>query len=198
VWNTAWTLSKSQVRNCRQPKRGALRTLDSQDFYEQLMNDVRARAEIDNDFTESAFLNELIDRLVDAEVVSSLTPVHFTGSGTRNRRLALSAYEVDESELRRRRQSVTRYGIYLLPTSFSRGRPKIFLPATLRAFLLSTTSGTSRGSVVSSSRPLVGRILQNRPKGMVAGRGSGVYVPKPQCTAVPRGLCSGQAGSRLG
>ena len=72
--------------------------MDSQQFYEELMNNVHARAELDSDFTESSFLNEVTERLVEAEEVSNLTPVHFMGSGTRNRRLAVSAYDMDESD----------------------------------------------------------------------------------------------------
>ncbi len=72
--------------------------MDSQQFYEELMNNVHARAALDSDFTESSFLNEVTERLVEAEEVSNLTPVHFTGSGTRNRRLAVSAYDMDESD----------------------------------------------------------------------------------------------------
>ena len=55
--------------------------MDSQQFYEELMNSVRTRAELDSDFTESAFLQEVTERLVDAEEVGYLTPVHFTGNG---------------------------------------------------------------------------------------------------------------------
>jgi hypothetical protein len=72
--------------------------METQQFYDELMNDVRARAEVDSDFTESAFLQESTERLVDAEEVGYLTPVHFTGSGYRNRRLAVSAYDIDESD----------------------------------------------------------------------------------------------------
>jgi hypothetical protein len=72
--------------------------MDSQQFYEELMNNVRARAELDSDFTESAFLQEVTERLVDAEEVGYLTPVHFTGTGYRNRRLAVGAYDMDESD----------------------------------------------------------------------------------------------------
>ena len=72
--------------------------MDSQDFYDEMMNNVRARAEVESEFTESAFLSEVAERLVEAEVVSSLTPVHFTGSGLKNRRLAISAYEFDDSD----------------------------------------------------------------------------------------------------
>lgn len=72
--------------------------MDSQAFYDELMNSVRTRAEVDNDFTESSFLNELEDRLVEAEVVGSLTPVHFSGRGLNSRRLAVSAYDMDETD----------------------------------------------------------------------------------------------------
>ena len=72
--------------------------MDRQQFYEELMNNVRARAELDSDFTESAFLQEVTERLVDAEEVGFLTPVHFTGTGYRKRRLAVSAYDMDESD----------------------------------------------------------------------------------------------------
>lgn len=72
--------------------------MDRQDYYDELMNDVHARAELDGDFTESAFLNEVTDRLVDAEEVATLVPVHFVGSGARGRRLAVSAYDMDDSD----------------------------------------------------------------------------------------------------
>jgi len=72
--------------------------MDSQQFYEELMNNVRARAELDSDFTESAFLQEAMERLVDAEELGYLTPVHFTGTGYRNRRLAVSAYDMEEAD----------------------------------------------------------------------------------------------------
>ncbi|HEY3924648.1 MAG TPA: AIPR family protein [Acidothermaceae bacterium] len=62
------------------------------------MNEVRARAELDNDFTESAYLTEVTDRLVETEEVGNLTPVHFIGSGSRNKRLTVSAYDMDDSD----------------------------------------------------------------------------------------------------
>ena len=72
--------------------------MDSQEFYDDLMNDVRTRAEIDNDFTQSAFLQETTERLVEAEEVGDLTPVNFTGTGIRGRRLTVSAYDEDASD----------------------------------------------------------------------------------------------------
>jgi AIPR protein len=72
--------------------------MDSQQFYDELMNNVRARAELENEYTLSAFLQEATDRLVDAEEVDAFVPVHFTGSGSRKRRLAVSAYDMDDSD----------------------------------------------------------------------------------------------------
>src|SRR3954451_5456182 len=62
------------------------------------MNGVRARAEIDRDYTQSAFLSEMGERLVDAEEIDGLTPVLFTGTGQRGRRLAVSGYDLDDPD----------------------------------------------------------------------------------------------------
>ncbi len=72
--------------------------MDNHQFYDELMNNVRARAEVDRDFTESAFLQEVTERLVEAEEVADLTPVNFTGRGSRNRQLAVSAFDEDETD----------------------------------------------------------------------------------------------------
>lgn len=68
------------------------------EFFEDLMNGVRARAEVDRDYTRAAFLNEMGERLADAEEVGGFTPVLFTGTGQRGRNLAVSAYDVDDSD----------------------------------------------------------------------------------------------------
>jgi hypothetical protein len=69
-----------------------------EEFFDDLMNGVHARAEIDRDYTQSAFFNEMAERLVDAEEIDGLTPVLFTGTGQRGRRLAVSGYDVDDSD----------------------------------------------------------------------------------------------------
>lgn len=68
------------------------------EFFDDLMNGVRARAEVDRDYTQSAFLNEMGERLVDAEEIDALTPVLFTGTGRRGRRLAVSGYDLDDPD----------------------------------------------------------------------------------------------------
>jgi hypothetical protein len=72
--------------------------MDRQQYFEELMYNVRARAQLDNDFTESAFLDEVTEMLVDAEEVGDLTPVHFAGRGPRGRRLAVSAYDMADDD----------------------------------------------------------------------------------------------------
>jgi len=72
--------------------------MDRQQYFEELMYNIRARAQLDNDFTESAFLDEVTEMLVDAEEVGDLTPVHFNGRGLKGRRLAVSAYDMADDD----------------------------------------------------------------------------------------------------
>lgn len=67
-------------------------------FYEDVMNGVRTRAETDGDFTQSAFLNEMGDRLADAEEIEALTPAMFVGAGNRGRRLAVAGYDLGDPD----------------------------------------------------------------------------------------------------
>jgi hypothetical protein len=67
-------------------------------FFDDLMNVVRARAEVDRDYTQSAFLHEMGERLADAEELDSLTSVLFTGTGQRGRRLIVSGYDLDDPD----------------------------------------------------------------------------------------------------
>ena len=72
--------------------------MKQEEFFNDLMNSVRTRAEVDNDFTQSAFFNEMRERLADAEEVEDLVPVHFVGSGLRNRRVAVSGYDLGDPD----------------------------------------------------------------------------------------------------
>jgi len=65
-------------------------------FYADLRNSVLSRATLDNQYTASAFLTEIGDRLVEAEEIENLTPVHFEGTGSRNRRLTISGFDLDD------------------------------------------------------------------------------------------------------
>ena len=68
------------------------------EFYVDLMNTVRARAEIDNDYVRSAFFLEMAERLEDAEEVEQLLPAHFDGAGDRGRRLAVDGYDLSDAD----------------------------------------------------------------------------------------------------
>lgn len=70
------------------------------DFYQDLQNSVNARASIDNDYTSMAFMSEVAERFADAGEVEDFKVLQFQGSGQRNRKLAVNAYDlgdVDES-----------------------------------------------------------------------------------------------------
>ncbi len=68
------------------------------EFYVDLMNTARARAEIDNDYVASAFFLETAERLEDAEEVDHLLPAHFEGVGERGRRLAVDGYDLSDAD----------------------------------------------------------------------------------------------------
>ena len=68
------------------------------DFYTDLMNTTRARAEVDNDFTSAAYLGELAERLNDAEEIENLSPLQFEGLGTQRRKLAINGYDLGDSD----------------------------------------------------------------------------------------------------
>jgi hypothetical protein len=69
-----------------------------EDYFDDLMNAVRTRADIDHDYTQAAFLSEMADQLVDAEEVDGFTPVLFSGTGLRGRRLSVGAYDLDDPD----------------------------------------------------------------------------------------------------
>ena len=72
--------------------------MNLEEFRDDLMNSVRARAEVDGDFTSAAFVNELAERLSDAEEIDNLTPVHFVGAGTNRRKLSVCGYDLDDGD----------------------------------------------------------------------------------------------------
>lgn len=69
-----------------------------EDFFQDLLNTTRTRAEVDNDFTSTAYLSEMGERLADAEEIENLTPLQFTGTGAKNRRLAVHGYDLDDPD----------------------------------------------------------------------------------------------------
>lgn len=69
------------------------------DFRQDLVNTVRTRAEVDNDFMLTAFVNEVSDRLADAEEIEHLIPMHFDGvGGNRRKRLRVDGYDLGDAD----------------------------------------------------------------------------------------------------
>ncbi|WP_459385253.1 AIPR family protein [Arthrobacter humicola] len=68
------------------------------DFYVDLQNTVNARAAVDNDYTSMAFMAEVSERFAEAGEVENFTVVQFEGSGQRNKKLAVSAYDLDDAD----------------------------------------------------------------------------------------------------
>lgn len=68
------------------------------DFYLDLQNTVNARAAVDNDYTSMAFIAEVSERFAEAGEVEDFTVIQFEGSGQRNKKLAVNAYDLDDAD----------------------------------------------------------------------------------------------------
>lgn len=68
------------------------------DFYLDLQNTVNARAAVDNDYTSMAFMAEVSERFAEAGEVEDFTVLQFEGSGQRNKKLAVNAYDLDDAD----------------------------------------------------------------------------------------------------
>src|SRR5229473_466544 len=114
--------------------------MDSQQFYEELMNNVRARAELDNDFTALAVVHfedgSDVARLIESEAKRQLTAVQYyveealNGSFQAGREESTEEYQLAD-QLRRRGRSVTRYRLYLLTNKALSARAKDFPSTTV-------------------------------------------------------------------
>jgi hypothetical protein len=71
-------------------------TLD--EFRDELVQSVRARAVADANFELSAFLDVAVDTLVDAGEIADFEPCHFRGTGQRKRSLAVDGYAIDGAD----------------------------------------------------------------------------------------------------
>jgi len=71
-------------------------TLD--EFRDELVQSVRARAAADANFELSAFLDVAVDALVDAGEIADFEPCHFRGTGLRKRSLAVDGYALDGAD----------------------------------------------------------------------------------------------------
>ncbi len=69
-----------------------------EEFRDELMQAVRARAVADANFELSAFVDVAVDALVDAGEIADFEPCHFRGTGQRKRSLAVDGYAVDGAD----------------------------------------------------------------------------------------------------
>lgn len=72
--------------------------MDREDFRAELLNAAVTRAEIDQIWTADAFMEELRDRLADAEEIEDASTLNFEGEGKGGRKLAVHAYDLDDSD----------------------------------------------------------------------------------------------------
>ncbi|WP_028656623.1 AIPR family protein [Nocardioides sp. J54] len=69
-----------------------------EEFYSDLMNQVRTRAEVDSDYRASSFMAEMAERMADAEEIDNLTTFYFEGTGTNRRKIAVNGYDLDDAD----------------------------------------------------------------------------------------------------
>lgn len=169
--------------------------MNLQDFYDDLMNTVNTRADVDNDFTAAAFLSELAERLYEAEEVENLVPVMFIGTGASNRKLAVSAYDLDDqdesvalavlhftgsptpmnltsTEARAQFKALEQYLTESLSGAFEKGRDEAFPEVQLAAAL------RKRGRAVSRYRLylITNHVLSSKAKDFPTGDIGGIPV----------------------
>lgn len=87
--------------------------MDLNEFHADLKNTVNARAAVDNDYTSMAFMAEVSERFAEAGEVENFTVLQFEGSGQRNRKLSVNAFDLDDAD-----ESVS-LGVLLYSTSDS-------------------------------------------------------------------------------
>ena len=68
------------------------------DFRGELLNAVRMRADVDGEYTRTAFVQEISERLSEAEQVDNLVPTHFDGVGGNRKRLRVDGYDLGDAD----------------------------------------------------------------------------------------------------
>ncbi|MGW3547133.1 AIPR family protein [Janibacter hoylei] len=68
------------------------------DFRGELLNAVRMRADVDGEYTRTAFVQEVSERLSEAEQVDNLVSVHFDGVGGNRKRLRVDGYDLGDAD----------------------------------------------------------------------------------------------------
>lgn len=72
--------------------------MDIEEFRLDLLNRTATRAAIEQTFMTDAFLGEMADRLSEAEEIEQLNVLSFEGEGKKRRKLAVSGFDLDDSD----------------------------------------------------------------------------------------------------
>lgn len=73
--------------------------VDLVDFQRDLMQEVAARAVARGEHTRTVLVEELVERLMEAEELQDWSPAYFEGTGYRRRNIGLDGYSIDELTL---------------------------------------------------------------------------------------------------
>lgn len=69
-----------------------------EDYYVDLRNKVSLRADVENDYTSSAFMAEVAEELEAVGEIESLTLLHFEGTGSGRRKLLVDGFDLDDPD----------------------------------------------------------------------------------------------------
>lgn len=70
--------------------------MELDDFRKDFLETVRAVAEAEGEFEEAAFVGESARRLLEAEEMPDFEPCHYDGTGSKNRKLRVDGYAIDD------------------------------------------------------------------------------------------------------
>lgn len=73
--------------------------LDLDDYRDDILNQVNARASVEGIFTVDAFVAEAADLLTDAEEIDTPARLSFTGTGRRRQSMAVHGHQFDENDM---------------------------------------------------------------------------------------------------
>ena len=72
--------------------------MNLEEFTEDVRNTVNARAAVENDYTSMSFMAEIGERFAESGEVENLTVMQFEGTGSRNRKLAIHGFDLDDDD----------------------------------------------------------------------------------------------------
>lgn len=123
--------------------------MDLTEFYGDFQNTVAATAEVESTFTADAFVEEVSRRLTDVEEVDSLVLGRYEGTGVKQKKIELSAFDFNDEEGQ----------VVLAITDFTQNAEVEVLPTndarkrfnSLQAFLEASLDGSILGNIEEST-----------------------------------------------